>query len=178
MNPYRGVSYQGQSQFSIRHSQWLYSTDVGVSFPIHNGGYSYSRLGLHFTPRIRISEHWVVQQDWFIQLFDKGWDTLFHSSNVGVVPGALMMSVGYMQYDHPVLGYSYFGLGTGMGETFMNDGFPLTFFAKSRKGVTHNTYFSIHYIWTFNDFMNMYDDNIMVGISFGKYWGRFSKYKR
>ena len=168
----------GQSTFSTRHTQWQYSTDFGISANINSGGSSYSRVNGNFGVRLRLSEHWSTHQDYAFQLYDKTWDTLFHSPNIGVETTAMMISLGYMDWDHPVLGYTYIGLGTGVGTTFIPRDLPLILFMKSRKGMTHRDYLTFMYLWNFNDFMNLYDDNIMVGVTYGMYWGRFSKYKR
>lgn len=175
---YNGIHYGPQFNHSVRHSQWQYAIDAGLSTAIHTGGPSYSRINLQLGAKIRLSDHWITHQDMTIQLHDRSWDTLFHTGDIGLELGADVISIGYEYWDHPILGYSYIGFGTGIGETFTRGTLPLVWVIKSRKGITDSTYFEFKYFWNFNDFFNMYDDNILIGVGTGWYLDQKSKYKK
>ena len=176
---YNQQSYQGSALHSIRHTQYRSAIDIGTSLAINNGGPSYSRVNLNAGLKLKLNKNWAIHQDWIIQLHDTSWDTLFHTTNIKPVIGYAGLSIGYEWYSgRPVLGYTYIGLGTGRGKTFTNQDYSLAWFTKSRKGITHNTYLQFQSIWDFNQFFNLYDDNIMMGVGIGWYLDQKSKYKR
>lgn len=172
-------SYYGSAKHSIRHTQWNIAADFGASSAINTGGPSYSRLNFNGGVRLRLNEHWSIHEDWLIQLHDKNWDTLFQTPNIETVVGYAGASIGYEWFsERPVLGYTYMGLGTGGGKTFSNPALSIVWVAKARKAINHNTYWQFASFWEFNEFFNMYDDNIMWTVSMGWYLDEKSKYKK
>lgn len=172
-------SYYGSAQHSIRHTQWGSAVDVGMSAAINNGGPSYSRLNLNVGLKQRITNNIQLHQDWVVQLHDNTWDTLFHTNNIEPIVSYAGLSIGYEWYsDRPVLGYTYMGFGTGGGNTFSNPDYSLNWVSKARGAINHEMYWTFQSFWDLNEFFNLYDDNIMWGLSIGWYLDQNSKYKK
>ena len=171
-------AYYGSAQHSIRHTHYTSAIDFGVSSAINTGGPSYSRVNLNGGVKLKFNDHWGIHEDWLIQLHDRNWDTLFQTNNIEAVVGYACLSIGYEWFDErPVLGYTYMGLGTGGGKTFSNPEYSIVWVAKTRNAINHNSYFQFASFWDFNEFFNLYDDNIMWGVSIGWYLDQTSKYK-
>ena len=172
-------SYFGSVFHSIRHNNSKVSIDFGASSALNTGGPSYSRINFNGGARLKFNKHWGIHQDWLVQLHDRTWDTLFHTNDIEVQVGYVGMSIGYEWYsDRPVLGYTYIGFGTGGGKTFTNPDYSIVWVTKSRRAINHDTYLQIASFWDFNEFLNLYDDNIMWSVSIGFYLDEKSKYKR
>ena len=172
-------SYYGSASHSLRHTNYKIAIDLGGSSAINTGGPSYSRINLNAGARLKFNKHWGIHQDWVVQLHDRNWDTLFQTSDIEFVLGYGGLSVGYEWYsERPVLGYTYMGLGTGGGKTFSNPAHSIVWVAKARKAIDHNSYWQFASFWEFNEFFNLYDDNIMWSVSMGWYLDQKGKYKK
>ena len=172
-------SYYGSAFHSLRHNNYKIAIDFGGSSAINTGGPSYSRINLNAGARLKFNKHWGIHQDWVVQLHDRNWDTLFQTSDIEFVLGYGGLSVGYEWYsERPVLGYTYMGLGTGGGKTFSNPAHSIVWVAKARKAIDHNSYWQFASFWEFNEFFNLYDDNIMWSVSMGCYLDQKGKYKK
>ena len=177
--PFIQKSYYGSVFHSVRHTNYRAAIDFGISSAINTGGTSYSRLNFNGGAKLKFNEHWGIHEDWVVQLHDRGWDTLFQTSDIDFVVGYAGASIGYEWYsDRPVLGYTYMGLGTGGGKTFSNPAYSLVWVTKARNSIDHTSYWQFASFWEFNEFFNMYDDNIMWAVSVGWYLDERSKYKK
>ena len=171
--------YYGSVFHSLRHTYYRVALDFGVSSAIHTGGPSYSRVNFNGGAKLKFNEHWGIHEDWLVQLHDRNWDTLFQTNDIEVVVGYAGLSIGYEWYsERPVMGYTYMGLGTGGGKTFSNPAYSIVWVAKTRQAIDHNSYWQFASFWEFNEFFNLYDDNIMWAISIGWYLDQNSKYKK
>ena len=166
----KGVRYFGEFNNSYSHREWNYSWDMGVGGLTHHGGPSYSRIGILFCPKVRLTDHWIIQQNWILQLHNPKQDSLFKSKDLSLDLSGVINSVGYEIQDRSRTNYTYVGIGTGTGMTFTRTQLPVVILMKTRSGLTPHTYLQVEYLWTLNNILDVYDDNIMLGLSWGFHW--------
>jgi len=168
----------GQWDYSIRHRQYETEIDFGTGKMFMPIPPDWSLIPLHFNAAIRIHEEIVAHQDWFIQLNNRDGDTLFNTPNNWPEISGIVLSIGLDESMPRNKCTQFYGIGVGAGSLYVDPDYAIIFITKTKFGITHNSFLKFNILWNTNRLMDMYDDKLYWGLSYGWYLDDKSQYRR
>ena len=163
----------GQWDYSIRHRQYSGSFEAGLGFPFSDQSHTRSKLAfngaitLRLWPENEYFNHFLIQQDWIVQLKDKANDTIFTGNGVRGWVDMVVGSIGYEELHPRQKLTTIYAL--GLSGSDRAEPLSLVLVVKNKYGISHNTFLKMNFYWNIVDPLNMYDDRLYAGLVWGIY---------